>query len=45
MIEFYFLIKKLTLTIVMIIEQLTNVALANYNTYNVFIRGKKRQPT
>lgn len=37
----FFLVKSLTWTIVMIIEQLANVALANDNPYNVFIRGKK----
>lgn len=41
MVEFYFLIKSLTRTIVMVIEQLANVALGNDNPYNVFIRGKK----
>lgn len=37
----FFLVKSLTWTIVMIIEQLANVALANDNPYIVFIRGKK----
>lgn len=41
MVEFHFLIKSLTRTTVMVIEQLANVALGNDNTYNVFIRGKK----